>query len=87
MIFLIGAILDALDHARIASGTSSDLYSLASFRVAFAVQFVIVGAGVVMLLLTRRRTRRVLLADEGIEVAPIWVAFARRWKQRRGRTR
>lgn len=82
MIFLIGAILDLLDHARVASGEPSALYSLESFRIAFLVQYLVIGVGVVMMLRARRRTRRKLHQDEGIEVAPIWVALSRRWPRR-----
>jgi hypothetical protein len=38
------------------------------------VQYLVIGAGAVMLIRTRRRTRRAL-ADEGIRVGPLWVAY------------
>ncbi len=82
MMFLIGLLLDLQDGWRIAGGGASDLYALDSFRVAFCVQYLVVGIGVGFLLHARRRTRRQLSRDEGIEVAPIWVALARRWKRR-----
>ena len=87
MMFLIGVVLDRLDSARIASGLPSDLFSFDSFRVALLVQYVVVGGGVVALLVERRRTRRGLRLEEGIEVAPLWVALNRRWQaaRRRGR--
>ncbi|MET0974934.1 MAG: MFS transporter [Leifsonia sp.] len=87
MIFLIGIVLDAIDAARVAAGEPSDLYSLASFQWAFAVQFVIIGIGVVFLLDARRRTRRRVFLDEGIEVGPLWVSVVEAWRQRPRRAR
>ena len=83
MMFLIGVLLDTQDGWRQAQGDTSDLYALDSFRVAFAVQFVVVGIGVLMLVSTRKRTRRLLSRDEGIEVAPLWVELSRRLRRRR----
>lgn len=80
MIFLIGAVLDVLNQVRIDAGEPSDLYSLDSFRLAFVVQYLVIGFGVVMLLHARRRTRRLMKHEEGIEVAPIWRAIMRRWR-------
>lgn len=80
MMLLIGLVLDAL------SGGSRDarvLYSLESFRIAFLVQYIVVGFGIAFMLLARRRTRRKLHADEGIEVAPLWVSLMRAWRRRR----
>ena len=85
MMFLIGVTLDAENAARVAAGGASDLYALGSFRWAFAVQYVIVGIGVVFLVRARRRTRRLLSEEEGIEVAPLWVALSEKWKRRGGR--
>lgn len=82
LIFLIGILLDVQDAVRLGSGGSSDLYSLESFRWAFAVQYVVVGIGVGFLLDARRRTRRRVFADEGIEVGPIWVSLVQAWKHR-----
>ncbi|ONI63685.1 MFS transporter [Leifsonia sp. ALI-44-B] len=82
MMFLIGTVLDALGHG---ADSPSELYSLDSFRAAFCVQYVVIGAGVVMLLHARRRTRRRQNEEEGIRVAPIWVALVQ--KLRRGRRR
>jgi hypothetical protein len=39
------------------------------------------------LLVERRRTRRGLRLEEGIEVAPLWVALNRRWQAARNRPR
>ncbi|AZZ48818.1 MFS transporter [Rathayibacter rathayi] len=80
MMFAIGLILDALAGP----GASSErTYSLEHFRLAWCVQYVVIGAGVAGLLLARRRTRRRLAEDEGITVAPLWVALNDRL--RRGR--
>ena len=76
MMFLIGVILDAVQGGRTTFGWES-------FRVAFCVQYVVIGAGVGFLIAARRETRRKLHEDEGIEVAPIWVALARAWRRRR----
>lgn len=84
MMFLIGVALDAQNTAHVAAGGASDLYALDSFRWAFAIQYVIVGIGVGFLVHARRRTRRLLSREEGIEVAPLWVLLSDAWK-RRGR--
>ena len=81
MMLLIGFVLDLL------SGGSSDLsvlYSLDSFRLAFATQYLVVGTGLVFLLVARRRTRRHLHEKEGIQVAPLWVALVRAWRRKPG---
>jgi len=49
------------------------------------VQFPVVGLGVLFLLLARRRTRRRMHEDEGIQVAPLWVALMRKWRRRPAR--
>jgi MFS family permease len=72
-----GVVLDAIDAARVASGGTSELYALDSFRVAFLVPFLVVGVGVVGMLHARRRTRRRMFEEEGIEIAPLWVALFR----------
>ena len=82
MVYLIGLLLDLQDGWRTARGEASDLYSLDSFRVAFSVQFLVVGLGVIFLLHARARTRSQLSRDEGVEVAPLWVAVARAWRRR-----
>jgi sugar phosphate permease len=82
MMLLIGIALDVQDGIRVAGGAPSDLYSFDSFRIAFALQYVVVGLGVVMLVRTRRRTRR-LMADEGMRVGPLWVAYLDRRRRRR----
>jgi sugar phosphate permease len=82
--FLIGLLLDLQDGWRVAGGGASNLYALDSFRVAFAVQYLVVGIGVVFLLRARARTRRQLSRDEGIQVAPLWVELSRAWRRRKG---
>jgi MFS family permease len=84
MMFLIGTVLDLLDAAAGGTGVPTDLYSLDSFRIAFLVQFVVVGAGVAFLVQARRQTRRRLHEQEGIQVAPLWVALNRAWRRRSG---
>ncbi|OJX77000.1 nitrate/nitrite transporter [Leifsonia sp. 71-9] len=85
MMFLIGVSLDLQNGARVAAGAATDLYALDSFRWAFAIQYLIIGTGVVFLVRARRRTRRRLQEEEGIEVAPIWVALSDAWRRRSGR--
>ena len=70
----VGAILDIADHARVAAGEASALYSLDGFRLAFVSVFVIVAVGSVVLVVLRTRTRRRLFEEQGIEIAPLWVA-------------
>lgn len=81
--YLIGLLLDLQDGWRVAGGAASDLYALDSFRIAFTVQYVVVGIGVIFLIRARRSTRRLLRHEEGLEVAPLWVAVARAWRSRR----
>ena len=76
----VGIILDILDPGDGAS--IADLYSLDSFRVAFLVQYVLVGFAVAMLLHTRRRLRRTLRDEEGIYIGPLWLAIVRRIRHR-----
>ena len=83
IMFLIGVVLDLANQLRISHGLASDVFAWDSFRLAFAVQFLVIGAGVVGLLAARRRTRRRLHEDEGIEVAPIWVSLSRSRKRRK----
>jgi sugar phosphate permease len=83
MMLLIGVVLDVIDRSRGGSGVPAELYSFDSFRVAFLIQYVVIGAGVVLFLHARRRTRRRLQEDEGIEVAPLWVSLLTYWRRRR----
>jgi MFS family permease len=83
MMFLIGVALDLVDEARGGTGVPAELYSLPSFRIAFLVQFLVVGIGLVFLLRARRAARRRLLAEEGIAVSPMRVAIVEAWRARR----
>jgi Nitrate/nitrite transporter len=83
MMFLIGVLLDVQNQWRIGHGLPDDLFSWDSFRVAFLVQYLVIGAGVVFLVVARRRTRRRLHEEEGIQVGPLWVALVRAWPRRR----
>lgn len=71
MIYAIGALLDVAH-----SHFGQPMYSLDSFRVAFTVVFVIFAVGVVGVVHARRRTRARMLDEEGIRVAPLWVALS-----------
>ncbi|GAA4172100.1 MFS transporter [Gryllotalpicola koreensis] len=78
MIYVVGSLLDLAN-----SHFGQPLYSLASFRVAFLVVFVILAVGLVGVVRARRRTRARMLDEEGIRVAPIWVAFNDAWARRK----
>ncbi len=88
--YLIGLILDLL----VITGYSTNgLYGLASFRIALAVQFIVLGVGISGLLVMRKRTRG-QLARTGVVVPPLRVVVererrrrqsARQLKNRRGR--
>jgi nitrate/nitrite transporter NarK len=80
MMFLIGVILDAEQ-----SLSGGPLYSLAAFRGAFSVQYLVIGTGLVLLFAARRRTRRVLLETEGVAVGPVWAAIGGQLRRRTGR--
>jgi MFS family permease len=83
MMFLIGLVLDVFAEVTGIRGPAGTVYSLGGFRVAFLVQYVVVGIGVAFLVVARRQTRRRLHEQEGIEVAPLWVALMRAWRRRR----
>ncbi len=82
MMFLIGAVLDLIDRAAGGSADPERLYNLEAFRLAFLVQYPVVGMGVLFLLRERRRTRERMLQEQGIQVAPVWVALGRAWRRR-----
>jgi sugar phosphate permease len=82
IMFLVGVVLDLLDRAAGGTGQPSELYGFDRFRIAFLVQFLVVGIGVVFVVRSRRRTRRLLQREEGITVGPLWVALMRRWRRR-----
>ena len=78
MIYIIGSLLD-LAHSHF----GQPMYSLASFRVAFLIVFVVLATGLVGVVRARRRTRARMLDEEGIRVAPIWVALNDAWARRK----
>lgn len=82
MMFLIGVVLDLLHRANLSAGDDVPLFAWSSFRIAFCVQYVVIGAGVAGLLVDRRRTRRTMHLEEGIEVGPLWVALSRKLRAR-----
>lgn len=82
LLLLVGLVLDALSG----STAPEQLYAWESFRLAFAVQYPVVAVTVVAMLVARRRARRLLAEEEGIAVAPLWVAIARRRRSRRERS-
>ncbi|AWB89335.1 MFS transporter [Salinibacterium hongtaonis] len=83
MMYLIGVSLDLASNLYSAAGNPVDLYSWETFRVAFASQFFVMAIGFVFLVLSRRKTRHRMKFDEGIEVAPLWVALSRAITRRR----
>lgn len=83
IMLLVGIVLDAVDRSRGGTGVPAELYSLDSFKIAFLVQYLVIGTGVGFLLHARRRTRRRMRDDEGISVAPLWVVLVRAWRHRR----
>jgi MFS family permease len=82
IMFLIGVVLDVLDRAAGGTGQPAELYAFDHFRLAFLVQYLVVGLGVVFVIRSRHRTRRLLQREEGITVGPLWVALMRRWRRR-----
>lgn len=77
--FAIGLILDVLFVTGFSNG---DLYSLDSFRVAFSIQFLVLGIGTAGILIVRRRVRA-QLARQAVIVPPLREALARERRRRR----
>ncbi|MFT4029891.1 MAG: MFS transporter [Protaetiibacter sp.] len=85
---LVGVVLDVVDELRVARGAAPELYSLDGFRIAFVTVYLVAVAGAAGLLATRRHTRRRLYEEEGIVIAPLWVAlFGARGRRRPPRVR
>ncbi|WBU38489.1 MFS transporter [Homoserinibacter sp. YIM 151385] len=80
----IGLVLDVLDAQRRAAGLPADLYALESFRVAMLVPVGIAGLALLGMLVARRRTRRRMRDEQGIAIAPLWVALYVRFRRRGG---
>lgn len=83
IMLLMGMVLDFVNQWRMTNGFPDELFSWEGFRIAFLVQFVVVGAGIAAMLHARGRTRRLLHEEEGIQVAPLWVVWVRESKRRR----
>ena len=81
IMFFVGVLLDVL-RDRGAADSVAALYSLDSFRIAFLAQFPVIGLGIAMVIRLRIRLRRQLKDEEGITIAPLWLAIARSWKRR-----
>jgi MFS family permease len=79
MMLVIGLLLD-VQH----TSTGAPEYGLQSFRVAFTVQYVVVGAGTLLLLRARRRTRRLMAEEDGVLVDPLWTAVGHAVRRRAG---
>ncbi|WP_246199794.1 MFS transporter [Arthrobacter zhaoguopingii] len=77
--FAVGIVLDLLLDSGFSGG---DLYALPSFRLALAVQFVILAAGSSAIFVVRRRVRQ-QMAQQGVVVPPLREALAREWRRRR----
>jgi sugar phosphate permease len=80
MMLAIGMLLD-LQHTL----TGAPAYGMQSFRIAFTVQYLVVGGGLVALLVARRRARRLMADDEGVVVDPLWTAVAEAIRRRSAR--
>lgn len=77
--YLVGLVLDVLLNTGFSAG---NLYDLAAFRIALAVQFLVMGVGVAGILRSRRRVRSAM-ADDGLRLPPLREALARERRRRR----
>lgn len=77
--FLIGVVLDLLLGSGFSDG---DLYALTSFRLAMAVQLVVLAAGAGAVMIVRRRVRR-RMAEQGVVVPPVREVLVRERRRRR----
>ncbi|MGO4249983.1 nitrate/nitrite transporter [Paenarthrobacter sp. RAF54_2] len=82
-IYLIGLVLDVLNASGFSGG---DLYGLDPFRVALSVQFVLLGIGTVLIMLTRRKVR-LQMAEQGVHVPPLAATLVRQHRERIERRR
>jgi sugar phosphate permease len=82
-IYLIGLVLDVLNASGFSGG---NLYGLDPFRVALSVQFVLLGIGTVLIMLTRRKVR-LQMAEQGVHVPPLVATLARQRRERIDRRR
>ena len=78
-IFAIGVVLDA-----VSGGGARDSYSLGAFKLAWSVQYLVWGIGVMGILRSRRRVR-VRMAEAGVVVPTMREAIARERRARRNR--
>lgn len=81
IMLLVGVVLDLLRDPAAADPVAA-LYALDSFRIAFLVQFPVIGIGIVMVLRLRILLRRQLREEDGITIAPLWLVIGRSWKRR-----
>ena len=77
--YLVGLVLDILLNTGFSGG---NLYDLAAFRIALAVQFLVMGIGVAGILRNRRKLRTAM-ADDGLHLPPLREALARDRRRRR----
>lgn len=77
MMLVIGLLLD-LQHGL----TGLPEYGMQAFRLAFSVQYLVVGTGTLLLLGARRRTRRVMADEDGVLVDPLWTAVGQEIRRR-----
>jgi MFS family permease len=77
MMLVIGLLLD-LQHAVL----QVPEYGMQAFRVAFSIQYLVVGTGTVLLLGARRRTRRVMADEDGVLLDPVWTAVGQAIRRR-----
>jgi MFS family permease len=77
MMLVIGLLLD-LQHAVL----HVQEYGMQAFRVAFSIQYLVVGTGTVLLLGARRRTRRVMADEDGVLLDPVWTALGQAIRRR-----
>jgi MFS family permease len=80
--FLVGVLLDLRGGHGV---TIAALYSYDAFRVGFLAPFGVALVALVGLLVSRRRTRARMFLEDGIIIAPFWVALFRGVRRARRR--